>query len=281
MDPSQALRSPSPGLTLSLRHGTASRLCLGLFVAQAILCSAISVLGVPPLVNPRWPGVALLVLASASSLISLCRWLPWQNVLSSAALIGVLGTLIECLATNGSHLMEPASTGGPSAISLWPLALVWILAVLNCRGVARLVLQRWRTQPNYGFLLLGLTAVLVVTLIESFLRFGSGLFPAVAHVSPGSAGPAARSVVYLLLGSGIVLLAATPYLINKRPVPQPVDWHPLILWGALNGWLFAVALVKKDWGGAGLLLLEVPGAAGFAWVSSRQHQPSGKQTVLV
>jgi hypothetical protein len=46
------------------------------------------------------------------------------------------------------------------------------------------------------------------------------------------------------LGCGVsffmMYALATPWLINKQPVKQPVDWHPLVVWTLLETY-FALA----------------------------------------
>ena len=44
----------------------------------------------------------------------------------------------------------------------WPITALWIIAILNSRGVARLILRPWRKIRTYGFWLIGITAVLTV-----------------------------------------------------------------------------------------------------------------------
>jgi hypothetical protein len=56
-----------------------------------------------------------------------------------------------------------------------------------------------------------------------------------------------RSITTVLacaVGALITLLLVTPSLISKRPVPQPADWHPLVIWAAFNSW-FVVAAVRQ------------------------------------
>jgi len=41
----------------------------------------------------------------------------------------------------------------------WAMPLIWVAAILNSRGVVRLILRPWRKIRSYGFWLIGLTAV--------------------------------------------------------------------------------------------------------------------------
>jgi uncharacterized membrane protein len=118
----------------------------------------------------------------------------------------------------------------------WPIPGLWIIMVLNSRGVARLILRPWRKLRNYGFWLIGITTVLVVLLDLALEPFASQTnqywlwqptkFPVTWHGMPLS-----NSLGWLMT-TLLILAFATPALINKqaRSRKAPPDFHPLIVW---------------------------------------------------
>jgi uncharacterized membrane protein len=55
----------------------------------------------------------------------------------------------------------------------WPVPFLWIVVVVNGRGVARLIMRPWRKTNYYGFWVIGLTCVLAVLLDLSLEPFAS------------------------------------------------------------------------------------------------------------
>ncbi len=132
------------------------------------------------------------------------------------------------------------------------MPLLWIIAVLNSRGVARLVLRPWRKTRAYGFWFMGLTALFTMLFdftLEPFATHikhywiwtasGFSLTPQGAPVS----NPVGWFVVTLL-----ILAFATPVLINKQLSKRRApDYHALAVWlGAIL--LFGTAsAVRGSW----------------------------------
>ncbi|TAK94696.1 MAG: carotenoid biosynthesis protein [Verrucomicrobia bacterium] len=135
----------------------------------------------------------------------------------------------------------------------WPMPLLWILAVLNSRGVARMILRPWRKLRVYGFWLIGLTVVLTVAFdvaLEPYAAHSRHYWiwlptrlPLTWHTAPVSNFPA------WALTAGLILAFASPSLINKdqRPRKSKPDAHPLILW------LLAVLFLSANSAQAGFL----------------------------
>ena len=69
--------------------------CLALFLALLGLVAAEAAAAIHLPENSGWPEAALLLAATASILISLCRELPGQNVFWAAVIIALLFDLIE------------------------------------------------------------------------------------------------------------------------------------------------------------------------------------------
>ena len=223
--------------------------------------------------NARWPMGLLLILAAATTLTSLSRELPAQNVMLASVIIVFIAGMAHTfgaitaipfgpcvyLPAFGQKLFEPLP---------WALPIIWLVALLCARGVGRLVLRPWRKTRSYGFWLMGITASLV-------LLFDFGLEPFATRVkrfwfwNPTHAGLywyATPWVNFLgWAGTALLILAfVTPSLINKKPVKQPPAYHPLILWLLLNVFLATGAITHRLWGAAALILVHCGTAAVFA-----------------
>jgi uncharacterized membrane protein len=223
---------------------------LSALLLGAIYFSTLVAVGVKS--DSNWLEAALLVLAAIGTLAALARQLPAQNVLLAAGIIALIG--------GGAHLIG-AKSGIPFGPFLFgseigwkffgalpcAIPLLWVVAVLNSRGVARLVLRPWRKIRSYGFWLIGLTALFT-------MLFDCALEPFAAHarhywiwtagsvsLTPSGA-PISNSVGWFIV-TLLMLAFATPVLINKQLSKRSApDFHPLAVW--LGGiLLFAVAAV--------------------------------------
>ena len=208
------------------------------------------------------------------------RSLPVQNVLLAAAIIGLIGGIVELVGAASGIPFGPRiflDESGPQIFGIlpWGLPLVWIVFLLNSRGVARLMLRPWRKSKTYGFRVIGLTCLLVVALNLGFEPFASRanhfwIWQSAKNLLAWYGAP---WVNFVSVGLTVLLILAfaTPSLINKTPSSKKrlPDYQPLILWLAMNLY-FAVAN-----GFAGLQLAMVIGlvlsfvAGIFAWRGAR------------
>ena len=199
--------------------------------------------GFPRFGVARWPDGLLLVLTAATTLAALCRQLPAQNVMLASALVMFVAGLVHTVGALSGVPFGPYIYQKPLGQTLfdplpWSIPVIWLVAVLNARGVGRLILRPWRKTRNYGFWLMGLTVLLVILFDLAFEPFATevkgfwtwnrtraGLFwyttPWINFIGWG--------VTALLM-----LLFVTPSLINKKPVKHPPDYHPLLIWALLN-----------------------------------------------
>ena len=156
----------------------AYRIFLGLFLAQWFLVWT-GLLSQQTTLSPlHWPEGLLVLLAAGNTLATLACELPWQNVLA----VSVLLTLVSGASEGLAVLAGVPAARFVTSVSTWAVPLVWLVAILNARGMARLALFRWRKSRVYGLWLIGLAVLLVVL-------FGIGLrFFCAAHVmlSPAS-----------------------------------------------------------------------------------------------
>jgi uncharacterized membrane protein len=199
--------------------------------------------------RPGWPEALLLLLAAAGTITALARQLPLQNVLLAAFVIALMGGAAHALGVKMGIPFGPFLFGadaGPQFFKTlpWAMPLIWVVAVLNSRGVVRLILRPWRKIRNYGFWLIGLTALLTMLFDLALDPFAARVkhywlwlptkFPATWQGAP-LVNFLGWAVVTLL-----ILAFVTPALINKNPVRRGPDFHPLAVWlGAIL--LFGVA----------------------------------------
>jgi putative membrane protein len=200
--------------------------------------------------KPGWLDAVLLLLAVAGTIAALARHLPLQNVLFAALFIGIAGGGADWLDLKtgipfGSF--TPGHNTGPKMFSAlpWVMPAIWILAILNSRGVARLILRPWRNLHAYGFWLIGVTAALTVLFDLAFDPFASRVkqywFWEPTQFPLSWQGAPLVNFFGWLVVTLLILAFITPLLINKHPTHRrPPDFHPLAIW--LGGiFLFAAA----------------------------------------
>lgn len=210
-----------------------------------------------------WPLAILLGLTVVSTFVSQCRSLPFQNVLVVFIFILVIAGIIQTIGTATSIPFGPyiyADAAGDRVFDVlpWPLPLVWAVVILNCRGVARLLLRPWRKVRTYGFRLIGLTG-----LLTALFALGLDPFATRAHrmwVWQESRGGinwfGAPWINFFAWGMTtlLILVFTTPWLINKKPVKRAPDYHPLFVWLGLNLFFAATLAQHHLWLAAGLTL---------------------------
>jgi len=212
-----------------------------------------------PRVSSAWDA-ATIALAAAASLAALRRQLPWQNVLPAGLIAATIGGIAHGLSANpdlalpfGPVVFCPAAGGKIFNAVPWTVPLLWVIAIFNARGVARLILRPWRKVKNYGYWLMGLTAALAVAFdvaLEPFAcatkRFWLWQPTKISLTWQGATPLNFLGWTFVAL---LIMAFATPSLIRKQPGnPSAPDLHPLGLWlGALL--LFAIAAARAGlWG---------------------------------
>ncbi len=232
-----------------------------------------------------WPGkvagsaksseAALLLLAAVTSLLALARRLPLQNVAAVSLVICVASGAVLAISSLSGIPFGPCTyselLGGKLFDLLpWSLPLVWLVVLINARGVARLILRPWRKTPAYGLWIIGLTAALAVWFdfaLEPFAVYVKDywLWRAAKSIPAWYTAPWVNSLGWLVTSLAI-LAFATPWFIVKQPVKSTADWHPLVVWLTLNLWLAVGNAVHHLWPAAAIGLA---GAAATAWLAAR------------
>ena len=194
----------------------------------------------PKQIKSEWPDAALLVLAVAGTVVALTRHLPLQQILSASFLIALVGGAVTALDLETGIPFGQFTTSdnlGPKLFKAlpWAMPLVWVVAILNSRGVARLVLRPWRKTRAYGFWLIGLTAVLTMLFNLAFDPFASRVkhywfWQPMKFPLAWQGAPPVNFLGWLVV-TLLVLAFVTPMLINKQPTHRrPPDFHPLGIW---------------------------------------------------
>ena len=197
-----------------------------------------------PLKLDGWLDALLIIIATASTLAALWRRLPLQNVLLAAFVIAAIGGGFTAL---GAHTGLPfgpfvfASGIGPLIFKTlpWAMPLVWVVAVLNSRGVGRLILRPWRKTKAYGYRQIGMTALLVLLFDLAFEPFASHvkhfwLWQQMRWPLTWEGASVMNFLAWALI-TVLILLFVTPALIVKKPRSKSgPDFYPLCFWlGAL------------------------------------------------
>jgi uncharacterized membrane protein len=198
---------------------------------------------------------ATITLAAIVSVATLNRQLPLQNVLLAALMAALIGGIAHGLSANpnfsipfGPVVFNPACGAKFFNAVPWTIPLLWIVAIFNARGMARLILRPWRMVKNYGFWLIGLTAGLAVAFDLALEPFAwqvkhFWLWQPTKLAVNWQGTPLLNFFGWLFV-SLLILAFATPSFIRKQPGQSSApDYHPLAVWlGAFL--LFAVGSAK-------------------------------------
>ena len=187
-----------------------------------------------------WPEAVLLLLALVSTIAALARHLPLQNILFAALAILLASSAVIWLDLKTGIPFGQFTLGdntGPTFLKAVPWALppVWIVAILNSRGVARLILRPWRKLHAYGFWLIGVTLTLTVMFDLAFDPFASQVkhywyWEPTKFPLSWQGAPLVNFLGWLVV-TLLILAFVTPMLVNKHPVHRRVpDFHPLGVW---------------------------------------------------
>ena len=183
---------------------------------------------------------AFILFATAGTLVSLWRQLPLQNIVLAAFAIAIIGGGLSALGARTALPFGPFIYGsqmGPQMFKTlpWAVPLVWVVIVLNSRGVARLILRPWRKNKNYGFRAIALTGVLVLlfdvtlepfaTLVKHYWRWAPTAIPVTWQ------GTALVNFLSWGFAAVLILFFVMPVLISKKPrTKSSPDYHPLCMW---------------------------------------------------
>ena len=202
-----------------------------------------------------------LILGLAATWVSLSSQLPFQNVLLGSVIIGIIGGAIHSLGALTGIPFGPivyTDHAGPQMFNTipWFMPLLWIFAILNARGVARMILRPWRKLRVYGYWLIGLTVTLALLFdfeLEPFATH-SGHFwlwrPTKLHIDWCDT-PLTNFLGWLVT-TLLILAFATPSLMKKKPAKSPSHYDPLLVWTGVNVLFIASSIGIHFWPGTAL-----------------------------
>ena len=212
--------------------------------------------------NSGWMEALLVVTTAVTTLVSLARQLPAQNVLLASVIIAAIAGTVQAIGALSGIPFGPylyTAAAGPKIFTVlpWFVPVVWIIVLLNARGVARLILRPWRKSRLYGFRLIGATAALA-------LAFDFGLEPFATQANhywlwqPTKLallwhGTPPSNFLGWLVTALVILAFVTPVMINKSHKKFPSDYHPLIVWVLLNLLFATGAAAHQLWLAAGFI----------------------------
>jgi len=220
------------GKVLTLTHW------LSTFLLVAAFAWTLAELWIAP--DANWPEALLLVLAAVGAVIALARQLPLENVLLAAAVMALVGGGAHALNVVTDIPFGPFTFGPEIGYQFfrtlpWAMPLLWVAAILNSRGVARLVLRPWRKIKTYGFWLMGLTAALTALFVFALDPFASRvrhywIWMPTKFPLTWLGAPLTDFLSWAFL-SLLILAFVTPALIKKQLSRRsPPDFHPLAVW---------------------------------------------------
>ena len=180
-----------------------------------------------------------LLLAAFASVAIVARTLPLQSVLFAAFITAGIGGAAHGLSTKTGLPFGPVSFGEPGGPQIfncvsWTVPFLWVVAVFNSRGAARLILRPWRKAKSYGFRLIGLTTALALGFdfaLEPFARARHLWFWHPTKISATWFGASPLNTVSWAFVTGVILAVITPFLIRKQPGQTSApDFAPPVLW---------------------------------------------------
>lgn len=239
------------------------------------LNTALLWLGIPSPAGASWLDGLCLLLALGTTLLGLGRRLPFQNVLMAAGLIALLSGAVLCLGAASGVPFGPVQFSerlGGRLLDLlpWPLPWLWVVVLINARGVARLIMRPWRRTGGYGFWVIGIAGLLAAA-------FDLTLEPFAVRVKGWWTWPAARTTWLWYSAPWVsflgwfavtvaILVFTTPWLINKQPGTRLMDYHPLVVWTLLGLGLVVGNATQGAWSAVWTTLA---GQGLVAWLALR------------
>jgi putative membrane protein len=247
------------------------------FLLAAVFLATLIAVGIKS--DSNWPEALLLLLATISTLAALARQLPLQNVLLAALIIALIGGAAHFFGAASGVPFGPFLFGSEIGRKLfgelpWAMPLLWIVVVLNSRGVTRLILRPWRKIRAYGFWLIGLTAGFTVLLDLALDPFAwlirhYWIWRQTKMLVTWQDAPLSNFVGWFIV-TLLILAFATPVMINKQLSKRSApDFHPLAVWlGAIL--LFATGAARHGlWLAVAADVIISTVAAAFAFRGAR------------
>jgi hypothetical protein len=220
-----------------------------------------------------WPEGFLLVAALLVTGSAYARHISLQSTLMASCVIGFIGAVAHWISEASAIPFGPIHFPGsldasPLQETFWVSAMMWVVLLLNARGMARLILTRRSKHRHHGLHLMGVSLLLILLMVMAMEPFASTvhhywLWGETRLPFTWQGVPLSSLFAWCVVGS-VASVAATPFLIAKRPHPLPLTGEPAWLW-ILISILFAVGTALAGlWPATGVAVLN--GALGI-WVA--------------
>ena len=167
--------------------------------------------------NSTVADLIVLISATMATLQLLGRQLPVQNIAGLVVVIGIFsGALLVAANLWNVPLVRPVMNRRFAELPEWTTPLLWVIALVNSRSMAKIVLRGAR-KSNYGWWLIGLSS-----LLAAGLNFGAGM--------------SGRTFSLQFAFASLAFIAATPWFLDKRNVPPTLSYQPLLIIISLLFW---------------------------------------------
>jgi hypothetical protein len=174
-----------------------------------LICWALSVIGhLRSTFAPDWMRSLVLLSGLLTSLVTLGRQLPLQNVVLVGILFSVAGALwagFVGASLNWGH--------GPN----WGTTVFWAVVLLNARAIGQFLLRSRRSTSHYGWELMGVAAGVFTVVVAALYK-------------------QALLIVVAPLAAAVVLFCTLPIMLSKRAGEPPVSWQPIVVLTLLLAW---------------------------------------------
>jgi len=219
------------------------RSLLGLFLIAILFAIAQASGGLRSGINEGLLDGIVVLLALASTVVSLAGQLPAQNVALAATIVAGMGGMIHVIGALTGIPFGPVTYGAETGFKLvgglpWFMPLLWVVVILNARGVSRLILRPWRKLRVYGYWLIALTAVLTLVFVLGLEPFATRArhywFWQATKLPVDWYGAPLSDFLGWAVAALLILAFSTPALMKKRPSKSYPEYHPLIVWTSIE-----------------------------------------------
>ncbi len=274
----------------NLQADRVHRVALVVFAGTTVLACGTALAGVRLPSVWGWFYAVHIIVATVTILAGLARRLPLQNVLTCAVALlvtsGMVLALVAFAVQDGIRLQHLRTGAGAELADLihwwaWPAPWLCVAVLLASRQSAKVLLQSWRREKQYGWWLLGLASFLawaVLIVAEPYADHVLAWWSWPDHRPGRWYGMPLPWLAGILVVVVVLLLAAGVWLIPKRRTGRPPDLEPVWVWGGLVLWLTLGNLRAGFWAAAGIGALLIPLVIGLAWSAARTPLNSPEST---
>jgi hypothetical protein len=212
------------------------------FVARWLVYGA----NVPLPVELPFIDAITLVIATLATLFGLSRWWPSQNVIAVTFLTFAFSAALEHVISISASAPFPESAGKTLVGIPLSIPLLWLVVMLNARGVARLILWPHREKGSYGLWLIFFTALMTALLLLAQESISHRFY---------SWEPLLVLFGVRFLGAVFLLAIVAPFFIPKTAIVPTPACGPVAIWSVINLYVVIAAGIYHYWETAGILIV--------------------------